>query len=287
MQSLWMVAASLLFACMGVCVKLGAAQFAAAELVFWRGFIATLLLGGYILARRLPLATPHARTHVVRGLAGFVSLVMYFYAISLIPLAAAVTLNYTSPLFLALLLVLWLKEPVRRGFYAVLAAGFVGVVFLLQPTLARDQWLGAAFGLGSGIISSIAYLNVRRLGELGEPEWRTVFYFSALSALGGLPWLLSASPFHAIDLRGWLLLLGVGGFGVLAQLCMTAAYKRGKTLVSASLAYSTVVFSGAFGMLLWDETLPWSGWLGVILIVASGVLATALSRRTDTASVTD
>jgi len=287
MQSLWMIAASLLFACMGVCVKLGSAQFAAAELVFWRGFIATLLIGSYVLVRRLPLATPHARTHVVRGLAGFVSLVMYFYAISLIPLATAVTLNYTSPLFLALLLVLWLKEPVRRGFHAVLAAGFLGVVVLLQPTLERDQWLGAVFGLGSGIISSIAYLNVRRLGELGEPEWRTVFYFSALSALGGLPWLLAANPFHAIDLRGWLLLLGAGGFGVLAQLCMTAAYKRGKTLVSASLAYSTVVFSSAFAMLLWGETLPWAGWLGVTLIVASGVLATALSRRTDTEAVTD
>ncbi|MBL8480376.1 MAG: DMT family transporter, partial [Sterolibacteriaceae bacterium] len=196
MQSLWMVAASLLFACMGVCVKLGAAQFSAAELVFWRGFIATLLIGGYIMVRRLPLATPHARTHVVRGLSGFVSLVMYFYAISMIPLAAAVTLNYTSPLFLALLLALWVKEPVRRGFYGVLAIGFVGVVFLLQPTLGHDQWLGAVFGLGSGIISSVAYLNVRRLGELGEPEWRTVFYFSAMATLGGLPWLLTASPFH-------------------------------------------------------------------------------------------
>jgi len=287
MPSLWMIAASLLFASMGVCVKLGAAQFSAAELVFWRGFIATLILGGYVLVRRLPLATPHARTHVVRGLAGFVSLVMYFYSISMIPLAAAVTLNYTSPLFLALLLALWLKEPVRRGFYGVLAAGFVGVIFLLQPALGGGQWPGALFGLGSGIISSIAYLNVRRLGELGEPEWRTVFYFSALSALGGLPWLLTASPFHAIDGRGWLLLLGVGGFGVLAQLCLTAAYKRGKTLVSASLAYSTVVFSSAFGMLLWGETLPWTGWIGVILIVASGLLATLLSRRADTAAVTD
>jgi len=282
-----MIAASLLFACMGVCVKLGAAQFSAAELVFWRGFIATLILGSYVLVRRLPLATPHARTHVVRGFAGFVSLVMYFYAISLIPLAAAVTLNYTSPLFLALLLVLWLKEPVRRGFYGTLAAGFIGVICLLQPTLGGDQWLGAVFALGSGIISSIAYLNVRRLGELGEPEWRTVFYFSALSALGGLPWMLAASPFHASDLRGWLLLLGVGGFGALAQLCMTAAYKRGKTLVSASLAYSTVIFSSAFGMLLWDETLPWLGWAGVLLIVVSGLLATALSRRTDTEAVVD
>jgi len=287
MQSLWMIAASLLFACMGVCVKLGAEQFAAAELVFWRGFIATLIIGAYVLARRLPLATPHARTHVTRGIAGFVSLVMYFYAISMIPLATAVTLNYTSPIFLALLLALWLREPVRPGFHVALAAGFAGVVLLLQPTLDGRQWQGALFGLGSGIISSIAYLNVRRLGELGEPEWRTVFYFSAMSALGGVPWLLSAGPFHAIDLRGWLLLLGVGGFGALAQLCMTAAYKRGKTLVSASLAYSTVVFSGAFAMLLWGETLPWSGWLGVILIVASGVLATTLSGRTNTEAVTD
>ena len=89
MQSLWMVAASLLFACMGVCVKLGSAQFSAAELVFWRGFIATLLIGAYVIVRRLTLATPHASTHVIRGLAGFAALVMYFYAISMIPLVAA------------------------------------------------------------------------------------------------------------------------------------------------------------------------------------------------------
>lgn len=280
MQPLWMIAASLLFACMGVCVKLGSAQFSAPELVFWRGCIATLMVGAYILLRGLSLATPHARTHLVRSLAGLASLAMYFYSISMIPLAAAVTLNYTSPLFMALLLVLWAKQPVRRGFHAALSAGFLGVILLLQPTLGQDQWLGALFGLGSGIISSVAYLNVRRLGEMGEPEWRTVFYFSALSALGGLPWVLSGSPLQTIDLRGWWLLLGVGGFGALAQLCMTAAYKRGKTLASATLAYSTVVFSSIFGMLLWDESLPWSGWLGVILIVASGLVANLLPQRT-------
>jgi len=278
MQSLWMVAASVLFACMGACVKLASAQFSAAELVFWRGFIATLLIGGYIATRGLSLATPHARTHVVRGISGFISLVLYFYAISLIPLATAVTLNYTSPLFLALLLVLWLKQPVSAGLYAALGGGFVGVILLLQPTLAQDQWLGALFGLGSGIISSVAYLNVKRLGELGEPEWRTVFYFSALSALGGLPWLLVSDPFHAIDARGWWLLAGVGCFGVLAQLCMTAAYKRGRTLTSASLAYTTVVFSSALGVLLWNETLPWLAWGGIGLIVISGLVASQQHR---------
>lgn len=282
MSSLWMVAASLLFAAMGVCVKLGAEMFSAAELVFYRGFVSVLLLGGFIAWRGLPLATPYWREHFVRGLSGFVSLVAYFHAISLIPLATAVTLNYTSPLFLALLLVFWRGEKARPSLYVALAGGFAGVVLLLQPTLTPAQWWGGALGLASGVISSVAYLNVRRLGELGEPEWRTVFYFALWATLGGLPWFVAAGPLHAIDARGWALLLGVGGFGTAAQLCMTAAYKHGKTLVAASLAYTTVMFSSVFGLLLWGESLPWLAWCGIVLIVASGVSATLRSRAAPT-----
>jgi len=278
-----MVAASLLFACMGVCVKLGSVQFSAAELVFSRGAVALLIIYAYVRLAGLSLATPHWRTHLVRGVAGFVSLVMYFYAISMIPLATAVTLNYTSPLFLALLLAFWLKEKIRPLLFVALAMGFMGVILLLRPSWSSGQIAGGLFGLGSGVIASVAYLNVRRLGELGEPEWRTVFYFSLIAAIGGLPWVLwivagAGQPPQAIDARGWLLLLGVGGFGALAQLCMTRAYKHGKTMVSASLAYSTVVFSSLFGMLLWDETLPLVALLGMALILASGISATALSH---------
>ncbi|HNH35283.1 MAG TPA: DMT family transporter [Rhodocyclaceae bacterium] len=278
MPALWMVAASFLFACMGVCVKLGADRFAAGELAFWRGFVACALLGAFVAWKRLPLATPHWRAHLWRGASGFVSLLAYFYAITLIPLATAVTLNYTSPLFLALLLAFWVREPVRPALFVALGAGFVGVVFVLQPTLGRDQWWGGFLALASGVISSVAYLNVRRLGDLGEPEWRTVFYFSALTAVGGLPWLLASHPFHAIDATGWALLLGAGGFGAAAQLCMTAAYKRGKTLTAASLAYSTVVFSSLFGMALWEDRPSLPAWVGTALIVAAGIAATALSR---------
>ena len=84
--------------------------------------------------------------------------------------------------------------------------------------------------------------------------------------------------FHPIDLRGGLLLLGVGSFGTLAQLAMTRAYKRGKTLVSASLAYSTVIFASLFGMLFWQEALSLGAWLAIALIVASGLVATWFSR---------
>jgi len=280
-----MVAASLLFACMGVCVKLGSAQFSAAELVFARGSIALLLIFAYVRVAGLSLATPHWRTHLLRGLSGFISLVMYFYAIGLIPLATAVTLNYTSPLFMALLLAFWLRERIRPLLLVALAWGFVGVILLLQPTWNDGQLAGGLFALASGVVASVAYLNVRRLGELGEPEWRTVFYFSLIAAVAGLPWAVwgmagsgSGPTLHAIDARGGLLLSGVGGFGALAQLCMTRAYKHGKTLVSASLAYSTVVFSSLFGIWLWGETLAVMALLGMALILASGIFATTLSR---------
>lgn len=280
-----MVAASLLFACMGVCVKLGSAQFSAAELVFARGAIALLIIFAYVRIAGLSLATPHWRTHLARGLAGFISLVMYFHAISMIPLATAVTLNYTSPLFLALLLAFWLRERIRPLLFVALAGGFLGVILLLRPSWNDGQLAGGLFGLASGVIASIAYLNVRKLGELGEPEWRTVFYFSLIAAVGGLPWAVwglagnwTGQSLRAIDARAWMLLFGVGGFGALAQLCMTRAYKHGKTMVSASLAYSTVVFSSLFGMWLWNETLPVMALAGMALILASGISATALSR---------
>lgn len=282
MQSLWMLAASLLFACMGVCVKLGSARFSAAELVFYRGFIALLLIYAYVSVAGLSLATPHWRTHISRGLAGLLSIVLYFQAISMIPLATAVTLNYTSPLFMALLLVFWERERLSPQLLAALVAGFIGVILLLRPSWQSEQLLGGLLGLASGMVVSIAYLNVRRLGELGEPVWRTVFYFSLILALGGLPWIVLGSwtdqPLHAIDARGWLLLLGVGGCGLLAQLGMTRAYKYGKTMVSASLTYSTVVFASLFGIWLWDERLPLIAQAGVGLILISGILATIFSR---------
>lgn len=278
MQSLWIVLASLFFASMGVCVKFGAGFFSTAELVFYRSFIALLLMAGYVGLKRLPLATPHGRAHLKRSLVGVVSMMLLFEAIALLPLATAMTLNYTSPLFLALMLMLWSREPVRPVLVLTLLTGFAGVILLLQPTLERQQWLGALIGLGSGIGAGAAFFNLRRLGQLGEPEWRTVFYFLLISSIVGLGWVMTRGSFHAVDGYSGLLLLGIGAFGVGGQLCLTVAYKRGKTLMTANLAYSAVVFSSLFGFLFWDELLPLLSWTGMAVVIASGIGATLLSH---------
>jgi len=230
MQSLWMLVASLLFACMGVCVKLAAETHSAVEITFYRSFISLVMMYGLVRLRGVRLATPHWRWQISRGVVGFSALFAYFYAITLLPLATAVTLNYTSAIFLAIYLAL-AGMRLRGGILGALVIGLVGVVLLLKPTLHAEQLGAGLIGLGSGVLAGMAYFSVRELGARGEPEVRTVFYFSLVSSVCAALWLLF-SELHAVDLRSGLLLLGVASFATVAQLAMTRAYTRGKTLLS-------------------------------------------------------
>jgi drug/metabolite transporter (DMT)-like permease len=278
MQALWMILASLAFSTMGVCIKLGSASFSTGEVVFYRSVVAFLLLQGFVLASGKSLRTPHFRAHLLRSAVGFSAMALYFATIARIPLATAVTLVYTSPLFMGLFLLFWYRESVCRASSFYVLIGFVGVVALLQPTLAREQWLGGAMGLASGFATSIAFLNIRRLGGLGEPEWRTVYFFSAFTTLAGLIWVLGEGGFSRPDAHGAWLMLGVGCFGTLGQMSMTAAFKRGKTLMAANLSYLTPVFATLFGLLLWQELPTVLSWAGMALTIASGMAITAVSR---------
>ena len=277
MQSLWMIAASFFFACMGVCVKLAADSFSAAEVVFYRSILSLLMMFALVRVRGVSIATPHWRFQLWRSASGFVSLLLYFYAITLLPLATAVTLAYTSPLFLMIYLALLGKMRLRHSMLGALVLGFIGVALLLRPSLRADQLLGGLIGLGGGMMAGLAYYNVKELGERGEVEERTVFYFALLSTVASGIWM-TLYDFNPVDLRGGLLLLGVGVFGTAAQLAMTRAYKRGRTLMAASLAYSTVIFASLFGVLIWHEILSPASWLAISLIIASGVGATWFSR---------
>jgi len=216
--------------------------------------------------------------HIWRGLSGFIALMMFFYAIGALPLASAITLNYTSPLFLALLLTVVLKQKPQWWLIGALAVGFAGVVLLLNPSFdGRDFW-PRLLGLASGMLAGVAYLNVKQLGQAGEPEWRVVFYFTLVSTIGAGLWML-VHEFHAVTWEILPILLGLGTTATLAQLAMTRAYRLGNTLVVGSLAYSAVVFASLFGILLWGEVLPLTSWIAIALIVASGVISSRVTAK--------
>ncbi len=278
MGAIWMLTAGLLFAAMGVLVKLGSAHYSSAELAFYRSLFGLFLMLAMLRGRGFSFGTEHRMSHVWRGVSGTVAMILFFYCLTALPLATAITLNYTSSLFLTLLTILVVKDRFHLPLTTALAIGFGGVMLLLHPTFARDQFVPGLLGLTSGFLAAIALLNVRQMSQQGEPAVRIVFYFHVVATVGTGLWMLHA-PLHPLTLANLPLLLASGTAAALAQVAMTHAYRLGQTVVVSSLSYSTIAFSALFGVLLWHESLPLAGWLGMLLIILSGVLSLRLAPR--------
>jgi S-adenosylmethionine uptake transporter len=281
---LLMVLATLLFATMGVCVKLASDLYAASEIVMYRGLVGMVSMALLTRHQGIGLATKVPGMHIWRSISGVASLCLWFYAIGKLPLATAMTLNYMSSVWMALFLlggaVLMGAQQLDWRLMASVLLGFVGVALILRPTLDQQQlWHGLA-GLVSGMLAAMAYLQVTALGRAGEPELRVVFYFSMGGALaGGLITAITEGGLQTHTLRGAALLLAVGVLATAAQVCLTRAYAIGKPLVNACLQYLGIVFSFGYGMLLFKDALTWPATVGMLLIIGAGLIATLLRNK--------
>ena len=286
MQASWMILASLFFATMSVCIKFASAHFHTFELVFYRGVIGIVFMAAICRSQRVPLRTPIPLMHVWRSVIGVASLTAWFYAIAHLPLATAMTLNYMSGVWVAAFLVGGtlvmgrVQDMTRQGpVVLTVIAGFTGVVMILRPTIEQNQLFAGVIGLLSGLGAALAYIQVAALGRMGEPEARTVLYFSIGTTLTGAVAMLFVGPSAWVWPQAWWL-LPIGLLAALGQLCMTKAYSSGATLVVANLQYSGIVFAALYGLFLFGDQIPLIGWAGMGLIIASGIAATALRNRT-------
>jgi S-adenosylmethionine uptake transporter len=285
MQASWMILASLFFATMSVCIKFASSHFHTFELVFYRGLIGMVIMASLCRAQGVSLRTTVPLMHVWRSAIGVMSLSAWFYAIAHLPLATAMTLNYMSGVWVAAFLVGGtlvmgrLQDATRQGpIVLTVIAGFTGVVMILRPTIEQNQLFAGVIGLLSGLGAAMAYMQVAALGRIGEPESRTVFYFSIGTTLvGGTAMLFTGASDWVWPQVLWLLPIGL--LAALGQLCMTKAYSHGATLLVANLQYSGIVFAALYGLFLFGDLIPPIGWMGMALIIASGIAATALRNR--------
>jgi S-adenosylmethionine uptake transporter len=289
MQALWMILSAFLLASMSVCVKFASVHFNSTELVFYRGVVGLVFMVAYARLSGTSLRTRYPAMHAWRSVIGVTALSAWFYAIAHLPLATAVTLNYMSGVWIAAFLVggaLMLGKPgqVPRQGPLVLAilASFAGVVMLLRPTLDQNQSFAGLIGLLSGLCAAFAYMQVMAIGRMGEPEIRTVFYFSIGTTLTGA----LAMAVAGVSAWNWQHALWLPPIGILAslgQLCMTKAYSmsshHGGTLMVANLQYSGIVFAALYSLVLFGDNIPLSGWAGMALIITSAVAATVLRAR--------
>ncbi len=307
-----MLVAALVFTAMGALVKLVSDHHTAMEVVAWRGGTGAVLMGGWMLWRGARPGSPHLRMVLSRSLVGTLALGCWFVTLGTLPLATSVTLNYTAPLFIALLAPLgawlgwqWLGAEPRadtqtalqtqvreasqtaddsarttgHGWLTVaILASFVGVLLILRPTIDRGREFDLALGLFSGLLSAVAYLQVRTLGRVGEPEWRVVFWFSLVNLAFGAA-IASFTGWHTTTLREVLLLVSIGVLAALGQLLMTYSFGQGRTLFVANLQYTGVIFATLIGWFWFGDTFEWIEAAGIALIVLSGLAASTSSVK--------
>lgn len=272
----YMLAAGLLFAATAAIIKNVSAQLPNEMVVFFRNLIGLAALAPW-LVRRGPrhFATRHLGAHLMRALAGLAAMYCYFYAIARLPLAEAVLLNYSAPLFIPLAALLWVREPFSTRLWWPIGIGFAGIALILKPGLTLFTPV-ALLGLAAGVFSALAMAGIRRLAAT-EPATRIVFYFTLIATL------ISALPlawrWQAPEPALWLQLLLIGLLSTAAQLLLTRAYAHAPAAQVGPFAYGIVVFAGLIGWALWAEVPDALSLAGALLVVFAGALTIRIAGR--------
>ena len=272
----WMVLSGLSFALMAVAVKFSG-DIPLTMKVFFRNLV-TLGITSCVAVnmRENPFGqTPHARLLILRSLCGLGGVLLYFLALGELNLADASLLNKTSPFFVLVFAVFFLKEPFERILIPALIAAFLGAILVIKPSFDYEL-MPALAGLGSGLFAGLAYTLVRALRGLESPN-RIIFTFSLVSTLATLPFLVVSFP-QPTTVQ-WLALLATGVFAAGGQYGLTFAYHHARASRISVFTYLHVLFALILGFVIWDEQPDTASLAGGLLIVGAAVYIHQVGRR--------
>lgn len=212
--------------------------------------------------------------HAIRAFYGLASTFCLFYAVTRMPIATATAISFAMPLFLTMLSMPLLKEPV--GWRRVTAAivGFGGVLIIVNPGGGLN-WVAMIALLGT-FFYAMAVVSIRQLSR-EEPANRIYFLYAIanISVTGAaMPWVWVTPP-----LEDWVLFILIGVLGAFAQYGFLIAYRHAPATVLAPFDYTQILFALAIGYFVWDETPLPQSFLGGAIIVGSGIFIWWRERR--------
>ncbi len=271
----YMINAALFFSLMGLFVRL-VRDIPFIEVVVFRAAVSLVISVVLLWKAGKSLWGTNKGLLFLRGLFGFIGLSAYFYTIHAMPLAEAVTIQYTNPLFTALFAPLILKESGSGREWLASILAFGGVIMIAQPTSISSA-LPALIGLGGAMCSGVAYNLVRKLGQKGEDPLTIVMYFPLIA-------LFFASPFAVASWRmpvgmEWLILLGVGITTQIAQVSLTKGLRLERAARATVVNYFVIFLSTMYSLLL-GEGLTLLSFGGMVLIITGISLLTLRRRKT-------
>ena len=271
-----MLAASFFFALMNVLVKL-VPDVPAIQVVFIRSVVSLVLSILFLWSRGLSFWGKNKKLLLLRGGSGAVALVLFFYTLQVMPLASAVTIQFMSPVFTAILGIFLAKEKVGTFQWFCFAFSFAGVVVVNGFDDRITPFL-LALGIIASVFSGLAF-NFIRMINVSEHPMVIVFYFPLVT----LPFTGAWSVFGWTSPTPWQwgILVCIGIVVQLAQFLMTRAYQLEEISKIASIKYTGIVYALIFGWLFFDEHFNYQSYLGMAMVLI-GVMANLAYKRYST-----
>lgn len=265
--ALWVVVAALTLTIMGVMVKQQAKEIQSFQIVFFRCLIGGIALFPFILRAGLgSLKTTRPGLHAARVIIGIAAMFCVFYAFAHMPLAEAVAIIFSRPLFAVALAIPFLGEVVgwRRALAA--ATGFAGVLIMIRPGTAAFEPVSLVALAGAVMAGTIAII-VKKMAPTEKPDTIVMWF-----AIGGT--IIAAIPAITVwiwptpEQWGWMIAIGVTG--IAGQSALMRGFSTGETSFVTPFDYSRLVFATIFGILLFAEWPDFWKVVGALVIVGSG-----------------
>jgi drug/metabolite transporter (DMT)-like permease len=265
--------AIVMFVAMAVCIRALANRLPAGDITFYRAFFGLLLLiplvfgGGWSRARRT-LETKRLPLFALRALFTYLAVASYFYALTKVPMAEAISLSTTLPIFMTALAALVLGEAVGMRRWTAVAIGFAGALIIVRPGFAAVSWAALA-ALGSAALYAAAGIVVKMLSRT-EPPGRIVFYMNLMVAV------LAAAPvlvdFTAPRWAEVPFIVAIGATGTAAHFLQSNAFKRADASFVAPFDFLRLPLGALCGWIIFDDKISEWIWLGSALVFAGTLL---------------
>ncbi len=270
----YMLISALSFTIMNAIIKY-IDRFSAFELVFFRATGTFILCITYLLFKGIDIKGQHRKLLVFRGIVGTTAMTLFFLALKELPFGTTISLRYLSPIFAAILAVLFLKEKIKPIQWFFFFMAFAGVLLLkgFDPNVGG---IGLAYILAAACLSGAVYVIIQYIGTREHPVVIiNYFMFCAMCVTGFLAIPAWQNP---IGLEWWLIAC-IGVLGFLAQLFMTKAFQISATSKIAPFKYLEAVFAVLTGLFFFGETYTPLSLLGIFLILVGMLLNFRVKSR--------
>lgn len=267
---LWMFGTLLSFSLMAVGARELSGELHTLQILFIRSVIGIVVVASIIAMKqqRALFFTQRIRMHVGRNLFHFGGQFGWFLGIGLLPLANVFALEFTVPLWTALIAVLFLKERLTSAKLISIALGFVGVLVIVRPGLDILE-AGSFIVLAAAFCYAISHSATKSLSTSENPL--TILFYMCLIQLpigGVLSLVYWANP----SLVGWLWLVVIGLTALTAHFCMTKAMQTAEASLVVSLDFLRLPLISLVGVLIYGESLEWLMLLGAFIMLLGNVV---------------